>query len=73
MKQAIFSVLTIVSILLASCGAESPASVSTDVAVDKPSGVIPQHQLDALKKAKEVENLLLDSAEARKNLMLKHE
>lgn len=57
-------------IMLAGCGAddravemEKPAAAETQA--DEAGGVIPEHQLEALEKAEEVEGQLQEAAEKR--------
>ena len=50
-------VLTVV--MLAGCGGDSET--------EKPEGVIPEHQLKALEKAENVENLLEEADKARRS------
>lgn len=56
--------------VLAGCGADRAPEVAgqpaaTETREEKPGGVIPQHQLDALEKAKKVEGQLQEAAEKR--------
>ena len=48
---------------------DTQAEISTQKENSAKGGVIPQHQLDALEKAKGVNQLLLDAAEERKKAM----
>ncbi len=57
--RIILGVLAVV--MLAGCGGDSDA--------EKPQGVIPEHQLNALEKAENVENLLEEADKARRSAM----
>ncbi len=48
--------------LLSGCG-EEPPPISGDKNVKAEEGIIPQHQLDALQKAKDVEAQMKEAAE----------
>ncbi|WP_193162787.1 hypothetical protein [Microbulbifer hainanensis] len=59
-------------VLLAGCGADEPPQTQSAAEegqaqqeTEKPGGVIPQYQLDALEKAKKVEDQLQEAAEER--------
>jgi len=58
--------LTLVLLLgLGGCG--GGASDATDATNEEPAGLIPQHQLDAMDKAKGVEDVLNQSEEQRRD------
>lgn len=48
---------------LSACGGDKSTSTTED---DAPTGVIPEHQLQALEKAKNVENVLRESEQQRR-------
>lgn len=54
-------ITTIITIALTNCSADR----SEKEADNKPTGVIPQHQLDALEKAKAVEDVLQKDLEEK--------
>jgi len=58
MKIVNYMSAAIVCGLLLGCGSDESA--------EKPGGVIPQHQLDALEKAKGVEAMMLEADEERR-------
>lgn len=61
MRMNILTLVAIFSIALSACSKNS-----TEQSSEKPAGVIPQAQLDALNKAKDVENVLKQSDQQRR-------
>ena len=63
MKITKYLVIAVLGGLLIACGSENGNEK------EEPQGVIPEHQLKALEKAKSVEQALLDAEEERKKEM----
>ena len=59
MKTIVYCSGLVACLLLASCGRQDP----------EPTGVIPQAQMDALKKAESMEQTLLDADQKRREEM----
>lgn len=60
-------VLIVAILFLAACSVEQPEGGATAKAAEKSTGgVIPQHQLDAMKKAEDVSGMLQQSEQKRR-------